>query len=120
MRCSFHPEFKKQECHYCTKWRKTFKYFKERNCSHLTLYCAELTHYRTKEKFYKIGLTSKTTDQRFDETRERFVVKIQWEVKTDLYRAVCRETTLLYSTQIKQGRKYNPQALFGGKTECFL
>jgi hypothetical protein len=119
MKCGFHPKLEQQECSYCTKWRKTFKYFKERNCSHLTLYCAELTHYRTKEKFYKIGLTSKTTDQRFDETRERFDVKIQWEVKTGLYSAVTKETTLLYSTQVDQGRRYKPKAQFSGQTECF-
>ncbi len=120
MKCHFHPTEDRQDCKYCKKWRDTFKYFKERNCSHLTVYCAEFTHYRTQEKFYKIGLTSKSTDERFDELRERFDIKIHWEVRTDLYNAVTKEVNLLYSTQIKQRRKYEPKAKFSGQSECFL
>ncbi len=86
----------------------------------MAVYCAEFTHYRTDEKFYKIGLTSRSTDQRFDELRERFDIKIKWEVKADLYAAVSKETELLYDTQIKQRRLYKPKAKFSGQSECFL
>jgi hypothetical protein len=120
-KCFRHPQENVQDCKHCTKWRETFKYFKKRNCSHLTIYCAQFKHYKTEEMFYKIGLTSKTTDQRFDELRERFDIKIKWEVKANLYEAVSKEIELLYDVQVKQGRLYVPKAKkFSGSTECFL
>ena len=120
-KCFRHPKENVQDCKYCKKWRDTFKYFKERNCSHLTVYCAEFKHYRTGETFYKIGLTSKTTEERFDELRERFDVKIRWEVKANLYEAVSKEVNLLYDVQVKQGRAYELKAKkFSGYTELFL
>jgi len=119
-KCFRHITENVQDCKYCKKWRDTFNYFKERKCSKLTIYCAEFTHYRTGEKFYKIGLTSKSTEERFDELRERFDINIRWEVKADLYEAVSKETELLYDVQIRQGRYYEPQAKFSGMSECFL
>lgn len=120
-KCFRHTKENVQDCKHCKKWRDTFNYFKKLKCSKLTIYCAEFKHYRTGEKFYKIGLTSKSTEERFEELRERFLINIRWEVKADLYDAVSKETELLYDVQIRQGRKYVPKCKrFEGFTECFI
>jgi len=113
--CSFHNE---ANCPWCAKWRKTFRYFKKRGSSKLRLYCVDLRHYRTGERFYKVGLTTGTVEKRFDEDQERFELKIVKEQEMPLYEAVSKETELLYGFY-KEGRLYRPKARISGYTECF-
>jgi hypothetical protein len=120
IKCKFHINENKQECKYCHSWRHAFRSFKKRNTSHLTLYCVQFTHYRTEEWFYKIGVTSQSVDERFDKDRERFDIKVIWEVRTEMYEALSKESQMLYDLQVLQGRKYNPVALFSGSSECFI
>lgn len=85
----------------------------------LTLYCVELKHYHTGEQFYKIGLTTKSVEDRFSEDIERFeIVKVHGERKLKLYDAVTKETQLLFKFH-REGRAYRPQASLSGYTECF-
>jgi len=113
--CSFHRE---SNCPWCAKWRKTFRYFKKRGCSELRLYCVELRHYRTGERFYKIGLTSGTIEKRFDKDMERFKLEIIAQQVMPLYEAVTEETNKLFKFH-KEGRLYRPKAKISGHTECF-
>ena len=113
--CRFHGEL---NCPWCRKWRKTFNYFKKRNCSELRLYCVDLEHYRTGERFYKIGLTSGTVEERFDEDMERFKLIVIAEQVLPMYEAVTNETRLLHKFH-KEGRLYRPKARISGFTECF-
>jgi hypothetical protein len=113
--CKFHQEYK---CPWCRKWRKTFNYFRKRNCSELRLYCVELTHYRTGECFYKVGLTSGTVAKRFDEDQERFSLIELNEKLLPIYEAVTKETNLLFKLH-NEGRLYRPKARISGYSECF-
>ena len=118
IKCKFHILEDRKGCKFCSKWRQTFRQFKRTKCSSLKLYCVKLTHYRTGEQFYKIGLTSQTIERRFNETMERFYLEVEWEVTLSLYDAVCQETNLLYHYQVIKGRKYIPKAKIVGYTEC--
>ncbi len=120
VKCSFHILENKQECKYCHSWRQQFSNFKQKKVSQLTLYCVQLTHYRTEEEFYKLGVTSQTLDERFDKTRERFRVDPIWEVTAPLYEALAKESQMLYDVQVLQDRKYTPKAIFSGYSECFV
>ena len=123
MNCFRHPTEPKKGCRWCKSWYQTYNYFKaeilKNNLEHvLTLYCVKMTHYRTGEKFYKIGLTSKSVDERFDDLRERFIVDVEWNCVYPLYHAVTHEKELLYKYQVTEGRKYIPKAKFNGQSEC--
>lgn len=84
----------------------------------MRLYCVKLTHYRTGETFYKIGLTADTVERRFDQELERFSMEIVHEHTFPLYEAVTKETELLYKFHC-QGRSYVPKAKISGYSECF-
>lgn len=120
VKCKHHIKENAQECKYCHSWRQQFRNFKKKKVSHLTLYCVQVTHYRTEEWFYKIGVTSQTLDERFDKTRERFRIDPVWEVRAPLYDALVKESQMLYDLQVLQGRRYEPRAFFSGRTECFI
>lgn len=119
VKCKFHTLEEKNKCKFCAKWRQTYSRFKKLGRSNIRLYCIKLVHYRTHEWFWKIGITSQTIEDRFDETMERFYLQTEWEVILPLYDAVTEETSMLYDIQIVQNRKYAPIAKFSGHTECF-
>jgi hypothetical protein len=114
-RCKHHGEF---DCGWCAKWRDTYSYFKKRKCKKLTIYCVRLTHYRTGEQFYKVGLTSTTVQSRFERDEERFKIEILKTKELPLYEAVALETKTLYD-KFKAGLKYYPKARISGHTECY-
>ena len=77
-----------------------------------------MEHYRTREKFYKVGLTTGTVEQRFNLDMERFKVKTINQEIHSVYEAVTIETETLYR-MYKEKRTYRPKARFSGWTECF-
>jgi hypothetical protein len=115
--CSFHRRPIKT-CSWCKKWKKTYKYFRDLGKKDLTFYCVHLEHYRTGEKFSKVGLTSSSVEERFDVDMERFKISKYYEQVLPLYEAVTQETSVLYDLEVA-GRLYCPKAKISGYTECF-
>jgi hypothetical protein len=66
------------------------------------------------EEFYKIGLTKKTIDKRFN--KDNFKIHVLKEYHTNLYNACILEAIIL---EENKKHKYEPKAIFGGHTECF-
>lgn len=117
--CKFHKDQPKGHCKWCKRWHKTFKYFKKKGCENLTYYWVVMEHYSTGESFSKIGLTSKTVEQRFKDDSERFKIDIMKTKVIPLYAAVTIENHALHAIE-REGRKYNPKSRISGWSECFI
>jgi len=73
--------------------------------------------YNNNENFYKIGITTRSTKERFCRTKEMpYNYKIVLEICTNLYDAVYLEQELHYDNK---NYKYEPLIHFEGHTECF-
>lgn len=95
------------------------EYFSRLKVTVLTLYWVKMTHYRTKEAFYKVGVTSGTLDKRFDEDLERFDIEVIKTKVLPMHKAVKAEATILKRME-DTGRTYKPKVHFNGSTECFI
>ena len=116
--CVRHKQVK-SECKWCKKFGRTMKYHKEKGTEELTLYLVRVTHYHTKEQFYKIGLTSTDLETRFQQDVERFKIELLHKEVMPAEEAIKQELNYLYKFHM-EGRACTPIAqLSSGNTECF-
>lgn len=113
---------KKQGCPICNtgngKGGYTYSYFEhnpeEKNIPGV-LYAARFTN--GMERFIKIGITAKTTKQRFSRSEYKdMAVEVMYEKPLPLYDAFCTESRML---QTLQPHRFFSNTQFSGYTECF-
>lgn len=94
------------------------KYFTKRpENKEIPSYLYMIRLYNEEESFYKIGLTTKTTEQRYKyfNLECNYKVEILYEEKCSLYEAWQREQQIL---RLNYQYKYRPKQTFRGFTEC--
>lgn len=117
--CKYHSDQSRSNCHWCRRWHKTYRYFRDLKAKELNYYWIIMKHYKTGESFQKIGLTMKEVEERFKEDSERFSIQTMLVRKLPLYAAVTIENHVLHQLHL-QKRNYNPKARLSGWTECFI
>lgn len=94
------------------------KYFTKRpENKEIPSYLYMIRLYNEEESFYKIGLTTKTTEQRYKyfNLECNYKVEILYEEKCSLYEAWQREQQIL---RLNHQYKYRPKQTFRGFTKC--
>ena len=116
--CNRHKQIK-SECRWCKKLGRTMDYHREKGHKELTLYLVKVTHYHTKEQYYKLGLTSTDLETRFQQDIERFKIELLHKEVMPTEEAIKQELNYLYKFHM-EGRAIVPVAqLSSGNTECF-
>ena len=112
-------EYKEQDQR---NWDEVFDLIKENNVTPATLYFVKIRSLLDDNEYYKIGITTKGIDERFEKSTQVELIEIIDQFDTDLYKAAFLEYYFLREFRLFDGLSetlddIKPLAKFSGYTE---